>query len=74
MTDIVQIIMTIPLAVWVVLSIIMILEDENRGKKAKSSWEWTMKHAARWHKRVTFFVMLPLIIGLVIYCMTRNSK
>jgi hypothetical protein len=58
-----QIFLAAPLLVWAIVSFIMTLEDENRGKKASSSFLWIMTCAPRWHKRVTVFVMLPLFVA-----------
>jgi hypothetical protein len=61
-----QVILVIPIFIWAVVSLIMTLEDENRGKRATSSFDWIVNHAPRWQRRVFFFVVLPLICALLL--------
>lgn len=65
MLTVIQVILAIPLGIWVIVSGIMLLEDENEGKRAATSAEWFLKFSPRWYKRVTCFIMLPLLIALL---------
>jgi hypothetical protein len=59
--------MEVTLIIWAIVSLIMVWEDRNEGKRAKSASEWMAKFAPRWYKMVTLLVMLPLFFGLLIY-------
>lgn len=61
-----QVLLAVILFVWCVLSLIMLFEDENRGKVAQSSYDWITKFAPRWYKVLTICVALPVAIVLVL--------
>jgi hypothetical protein len=64
--SILQIILFIPIFIWAIISGIMTLEDENRGKRALTGWDWMKNYSPKWHKRVTIFIILPLIVAALL--------
>ena len=72
MMGMVKIILATPIAVWSFVSIIMILEGENKGQKPANGFDWILNHSPRWYKRVTFFVILPLFIVLLMTLCSRK--
>jgi hypothetical protein len=57
-----QIVLAVPLGIWAIVSIIMTLEDENKGKRALSGYDWLRNYSPIWHRRLTIFVVLPTFV------------
>ena len=65
--SVLQITLAFPILIWAIVSVIMALEDENKGKRATSSADWIKYYAPKWHRRLFYFVVLPLI-GALLLC------
>jgi len=61
-----QTILAVPIAIWAIISVIMILEGENRGERALTGFQWMRKYSPLWHRRISVFVVVPLIVALLI--------
>ena len=61
-----QIILAVPIAVWAIISVVMILEGENRGERAKTGFEWMRRYSPAWHKKISIFIVLPLVVALLL--------
>ena len=63
---ILQFVLAVPILIWAIVSIIMVLEDENKGKRSTTSAEWMKKYAPKWYKWVFCLLVLPLIVAILI--------
>lgn len=66
-----EVILVAAVSVWCILGLIMLLEDENRGKVAHSNYDWIVRFAPRWYIVFTAFVAL---LSAVVFVLSRYIR